>query len=268
MKTMVLKTQDIYRGDLILVNHVHQYQELHHDLCSVGVWQGTDILYERTAADALKKLLQEIGGSGQIVPVSAWRSMEEQQKIWDDSLAENGPEFTRNYVAVPGHSEHQTGLAIDLALKQPEIDFIRPYFPYEGICQKFREKAADYGFIERYQEDKQAVTGIEHEPWHFRYVGTPHAAIMTRMGIVLEEYIVFIKDYCYGENPYLAETKQGERYAVSFVRADSADAGQTAEIMIDETRQYQISGNNCDGFIVAQFGGYTGSQKDGPFGIG
>ena len=252
MKTMVLKTEDIYRGDLILVNHAHQYRELHSDLCAVGVWQGADILYERTAADALKKLLQEVGGSGQIVPVSAWRSMEEQQKIWDDSLAENDLEFTRNYVAVPGHSEHQTGLAIDLALKQPEIDFIRPYFPYEGICQKFRERAAAHGFVERYQKHKQSVTMIGHEPWHFRYVGTPHAAIMTRMGIVLEEYIVFVKDYRYGENPYITETKQGERYAVSFVRADGADMGQAAELVIDEAGQYRISGNNCDGFIVTQ----------------
>lgn len=154
---------------------------------------GEEILYERTAAGALKNLIHEIGGAGQIVPVSAWRSMAEQQKIWDDSLAENGLEFTQNYVAVPGHSEHQTGLAIDLALNKPEIDFIRPDFPYEGICQTFRQRAAAHGFVERYQEGKQAITGIEHEPWHFRYVGTPHAEIMTQMGMALEEYLAFLK---------------------------------------------------------------------------
>ena len=170
MKTIILRTDDIHRGNLILVNQEHSYQEQHAVLCSVGTWEGADILYERTAAAALNKLIQEIGGAGQIVPVSAWRSLAEQQKIWDDSLAEHGLEFTQSYVAVPGHSEHQTGLAIDLALNQPQIDFICPCFPYEGICQRFRQKAAEYGFIERYQEDKQAVTGIGHEPWHFRYV--------------------------------------------------------------------------------------------------
>lgn len=64
-------------------------------------------------------------------------------------LQENGTEFTAKFVAMPGHSEHQTGLAIDLGLRQPDIDFIRPAFPYEGICQKFRELAPAFGFIER-----------------------------------------------------------------------------------------------------------------------
>ena len=84
---------------------------------------------------------------------------------------ENGEEFTNQFVARPGHSEHQTGLAIDLGLKQPDIDFLRPYFPYKGICQTFRELSTDYGFIERYPAGKEAITGIAHEPWHFRYVG-------------------------------------------------------------------------------------------------
>ena len=154
MKKIILKTDDIHRGYLILVNPEYPYQEASTDLCSVGTWEGEEILYERTAAGALKNLIHEIGGAGQIVPVSAWRSMAEQQKIWDDSLAENGLEFTQNYVAVPGHSEHQTGLAIDLALNKPEIDFIRPDFPYEGICQTFRQRAAAHGFVERYQEGK------------------------------------------------------------------------------------------------------------------
>lgn len=220
-------------------------------MCSVGTWEGEEILYERTAAGALKNLIHEIGGAGQIVPVSAWRSMAEQQKIWDDSLAENGLEFTQNYVAVSGHSEHQTGLAIDLALNKPEIDFIRPDFPYEGICQTFRQRAAAHGFVERYQEGKQAITGIEHEPWHFRYVGTPHAEIMTQMGMALEEYLAFLKKYRYGEKSYIAERKQGERFAVSFVRADETNGA--VELEVDELRPYSISGNNCDGFIVTEY---------------
>ena len=251
MKKFILKTDDIHRGYLILVNPEYPYQEASTDLCSVGTWEGEEILYERTAAGALKNLIHEIGGAGQIVPVSAWRSMAEQQKIWDDSLAENGLEFTQNYVAVPGHSEHQTGLAIDLALKKQEIDFIRPDFPYEGICQTFRQRAAAHGFVERYQDGKQAITGIEHEPWHFRYVGTPHAEIMTQMGMALEEYFEFLKNYRYGEKSYIAERKQGERYAVSFVRADEMDGA--VELEVDGLRPYSISGNNCDGFVVTEY---------------
>ena len=95
---------------------------------------------------------------------------------------------TRKFVAYPGCSEHQTGLAIDLGANLPEIDFICPEFPDTGIFGKFREKAADFGFIERYPKGKEAVTGIGAEPWHFRYVGVPHAAVMKAGGLVLEEY--------------------------------------------------------------------------------
>lgn len=180
MSTVLLKKEDIHKGYLILVNREYGYHEQCQELSHAGMWNGEEILYERRANRALDDLMKEIGGWEHIVPVSAWRSMAEQQAIWDQSMAESGQEFTQRYVAVPGHSEHQTGLAMDLGLRQEEIDFIRPYFPYEGICQTFRERAAAYGFVERYQADKQSVTQIGHEPWHFRYVGTPHAQIMAQ----------------------------------------------------------------------------------------
>ena len=96
-----------------------------------------------------------IGGWNHIAPVSGWRSQEEQQSIWNESTEENGADFTAKYVAQPGHSEHQTGLAIDLGLRREKLDFIRPSFPYSGICEIFRQKAARYGFIERYPAGKE-----------------------------------------------------------------------------------------------------------------
>lgn len=163
-----------------------------------------DVLMERTAAEALKALLEEIGSGDRIVPVSGWRSHREQQKIWDDTIAEKGELFTRKYVAVPGCSEHETGFAIDLAENAPEIDFICPEFPRTGICGKFRERAPHYGFIERYPKGKESVTGIGAEPWHFRYVGLPHSLIMTGLGLVLEEYVGLIT-----ENTKTAGQKDG-----------------------------------------------------------
>lgn len=65
----------------------------------------------------------------------------------------------------------------------------RPAFPYEGVCQMFRERAAEFGFVERYPAGKEPITGIAHEPWHFRYVSPPHARAMVRRGLVLEEYL-------------------------------------------------------------------------------
>ncbi|MDE7417098.1 MAG: M15 family metallopeptidase [Lachnospiraceae bacterium] len=278
MKTILLKNEDIHKGYLILVNKEYRYHEQHQELSRAGEWNGEEILYESRANHELNKLMGEIGGWEHIVPVSAWRSLKEQQEIWNQSLEESGQEFTEKYVAVPGHSEHQTGLAMDLGLKQEEIDFIRPHFPYEGICQTFRQRAAEYGFVQRYQEEKQAITQIGHEPWHFRYVGTPHAEIMVQKGFSLEEYIVFLKQYRYGENPFdfQTESKTGGMisgthliYAhghpsresipcstrISYVQA----VGETTKLEVDDSHPYRISGNNCDGFIITEI---IGKEKE------
>lgn len=256
MKTIILKQKEIYTGDLILVNRAYKYHEQLSDLSVIGGGKSNiplqnprqKILFERRAGILLNQLMMEIGGWDHIVPVSGWRSLEEQQEIWNHSLAENGVEFTEKYVAVPGHSEHQTGLAVDLGLKQPEIDFIRPYFPYEGICQSFRKKAITYGFVERYPADKEMITQIGHEPWHFRYVGAPHAEIMAEKGLVLEEYIAVLRDFSYGKMPYRFKTDSGEA-VISYVKAERT----ITELEIDDTHPYTISGNNVDGFIITQW---------------
>lgn len=200
MKTVVLSEKEVYTGNLIIVNAAHPYHVEASAIRLRPVRAGaSDILLEEHALSQLSGLMAEIDGWKEIVPVSGWRSQKEQRDIFDTSLRENGEEFTRKFVALPGCSEHQTGLAIDLALKKERVDFICPDFPYEGICQKFRERAAAYGFIERYREEKKHLTGIAGEPWHFRYVGCPHAEIMEKFGMCLEEYGEFIKRFPYGE---------------------------------------------------------------------
>jgi len=171
---------------LVLVNAQNACTEETPELVPAA---GGPVLLERETAWTLDRLMAELDGWRSIVPVSGWRPFAEQEAIYRDSLEENGLEFTRKFVALPGHSEHQTGLAIDLGLKGPKLDFIRPDFPYDGICQRFRERAASFGFVERYPAGKEAVTGIAHEPWHFRYVGAPHALEMVRRGLTLEEYL-------------------------------------------------------------------------------
>lgn len=149
-----------------------------------------DILMERYAAYALQALIKKLNAYGKIVPVSGFRTQQEQQNIWDDTLKQHGLIYTQKYVAIPGCSEHQTGLAIDLALNQENIDFICPSFPDEGICHLFQQLAPSYGFILRYPKGKETVTKIGWEPWHFRYVGTPHAQIITNHHLTLEEYLL------------------------------------------------------------------------------
>lgn len=229
----------IHSGLLILVNSEHPIQHMERPVLAPAV-PGSDILLDTRVAAMLSGLISRLGAAGEIVPVSGWRSAEEQQEIWDGSMRENGAEFTRKYVALPGCSEHQTGLAIDLALRADSIDFIRPEFPYDGICGRFRALAADYGFVERYKSGKDDITGIAAEPWHFRYVGRPHARIMCDMGLCLEEYVEYLRSYPYPER--LLEVR-GEIYEAEVGFAGARDALGLPDA------PYQISGNNVDGYI-------------------
>ncbi len=255
MKKIYLSQENIYGGNLILVNGEHKVCGPGEEkLISVGK---TGVLLKRQAGLLLWELLKKIGAAEQIVLVSGWRSHKEQQKIWEDSIAENGLEFTKKFVAVPGHSEHETGLAIDLGLKKEEIDFICPEFPYEGICDKFRTYAADYGFIERYPAGKEMITGIGHEPWHFRYVGVPHAMILKEEGLTLEEYVDFLQAYSY-EKPYRYEENGLE--AVVFWQ--EARKGKETLVSLPEEFPCWISGDNVEGFIITEWRGVHGSKKE------
>lgn len=250
MKTITLQHDLIHAGNLILVNAQYPYRERfdRSTLLSVNA-ENNEVLLDSNAVKLLSSLMNKLNGWEQIAAVSGWRSVQEQKVIYDQSLKDNGKAFTEKFVALPGHSEHQTGLAIDLALKQEYIDFICPDFPYTGICQTFRQDAISYGFIERYPTGKENLTGISHEPWHFRYVGVPHAEIIVNNGFVLEEYLSFLKNYPYGE-AHLCHKAKDMRITVSYLEANkTADTN----LGIDDNIPYSVSGNNIDGFIITEW---------------
>lgn len=249
MKTYLLDNQEIHTGALILVNAEYGYREMKKRTITALSYTNTLIQIDAQAADFLSSLMKKIGGCEEIVPVSGWRSSQEQQAIWDTSLSENGKAFTEKFVARPGHSEHQTGLAIDLALKQDQIDFICPEFPDWGVCGKFRENASDFGFIERYPAGKESITRIGHEPWHFRYVGTPHAKTMENLNVTLEEYINFLRDYPYDMRPYHSDSND-PKVEISYLEASRRGI---TPLMLHEKSRYSISGNNIDGFIITEW---------------
>lgn len=239
MMRFLLSRYEINRGSLLLVNAAHPLMSAAPTPTLIPI--SKSVRLAACAAHALRACLQAIGAGNAIVPVSGWRSVREQQYIWDGSMRESGPDFTRQYVAQPGCSEHQTGLAIDLGENREEIDFIRPSFPYHGICQRFRESAASYGFTERYPAGKEAVTGISAEPWHFRYVGVPHACIMRENGLTLEEYHHELKRCRFGHG-HLKFRHMGVDYEIFYAEA--------AELALPSGVQVSVSGNNEDGFIV------------------
>lgn len=152
------------------------------------------MLIDPKVGDALTKLILETNLGNKIIVTDAFRTKEVQEEIWETTLKEKGELFTEQYVAKPGCSEHELGLAIDLGLAEATNDFIRPSFSKGPVVATFLANIAKYGFILRYPKGKETVTSISFEPWHFRYVGTPHSEIMAQQGWVLEEYIDFLEE--------------------------------------------------------------------------
>ena len=123
---------------------------------------------------------------------SCYRSVDEQIELWDYFTEQFGEEYTKKYVAIPGYSEHHTGLAIDICLVKDGkvIDDNDEMIAEREIFAKIHEKLPKYGFILRYPEGKEQITGYGYEPWHFRYVGSPEIAKkITQSGLTLEEYL-------------------------------------------------------------------------------
>ncbi|TQR39536.1 D-alanyl-D-alanine carboxypeptidase family protein [Lysinibacillus sphaericus] len=250
MKTIILNKSQIYKGDLILVNAHYPVHSHSVEGFSMVDEKYSDVRMKRNAVNALQCIFEKIGCADQIVAVSGHRSLAEQEEIYDGSMRDNGRSFTESYVALPNHSEHHTGLAIDLGLKQEVIDFIRPDFPYEGICNEFRKTAPYYGFIERYQSDKEKITGISHEPWHFRFVGYPHSEVMDKEHLSFEEYIEYIRNFTYNKEHLRIVGNEGKEIEIFFVPCHT----EKVEITLPEHSIYQVSGNNVDGFIVTVWG--------------
>ena len=123
--------------------------------------------------------------------ISAYRSHETQTRNFNNLMQqhmnagrsrEEAHALTAAYIAVPGTSEHTLGLAIDVNVLSVSFEN-SPEFAW------LVENGADFGFILRYPRDTTHITGINYEPWHFRYVGSNHARIIMDRGIVLEEYL-------------------------------------------------------------------------------
>lgn len=165
------------------------------DYCDESILyvKGSEIEGCRVAVDALMEMISAARAEGLTNwQVSAgYRSIAYQQKVMNNRIYEyrqqglSGTEAQKaaqRYVAMPGCSEHHTGLAFDITV-------IGKSFSGTQQCQWLQEHCWEYGFILRYTEEKEKITGIAAEAWHFRYVGQPHAQIMKENNWCLEEYI-------------------------------------------------------------------------------
>lgn len=163
-------------------------------------------------------------------------------------------------VAVPGHSEHHTGLAFDFGLMQ-QVEGVGRTYDGTGSYAWINENCQEYGFVVRYPEDKMDITKIEYEPWHFRYVGQPHAKIMNDSAIVgspicLEEYIEFLKKY-----PLDGEHLSAYGYEICWQEPEKQADGQL-KIAVPSGRDYTLSGDNTGGIIVTAEDTGDGANDD------
>ena len=171
------------------------------DLVDIGNWQSVD----RSCLDALNAMLDACRAAGHYPYIcSSFRTWEEQEYLMENKIKrlvqEEGyswaeaPEIAKESVAVPGTSEHQLGLAVDIVA---DGYYVLDYTQAKTDTQAWlMEHCWEFGFILRYPDNTTDITGIIYEPWHYRYVGTEVSLELRDLGITLEEYLDAV--YAYG----------------------------------------------------------------------
>jgi len=146
-------------------------------------------LMRKEMAQALEKLFAGAKQDGiYLAGVSAYRSYATQKAVFDGYVHEDGEAKALTYSALPGTSEHETGLAIDVSGSDGKCA-AADCFAGSKEANWIAQHASEYGFILRYQKGKESITGYEYEPWHIRYVGTTVSKEIAKRGITLEEYL-------------------------------------------------------------------------------
>lgn len=181
---------------LILLNHTHRLPEGFEDtitLLKVENAVGEAYQVEEKAYKAFLALREDLMKNDglQIELLSVYRDVARQERTWARTMETKGEEYTRKYVAIPGCSEHHTGFALDVGfMLDGKVSHINAdLFSYEDMYRVVHKKMPQYGFILRYPADKESITKIGYEPWHFRYIDDPVIAReITDRGICFEEY--------------------------------------------------------------------------------
>lgn len=262
-------TKDKFRGDLILVNNEHEYLGGNENLISINaenskqdsstfvVGNDNDMKILRRIYDPLVQMMRDFNKAtnyDDIVVIGGFRTTERQQELYDADLESTGND-TSTRVALPGHSEHESGYAMDFTTSTTwDYDGTGKYDWINQNCWK-------YGYILRYPEDKTEITKIQYEPWHYRYVGVPHAYYMFANDLCMEEYTDLVREHPYNGEHLSFTDGSGAEYEVYFVASD--DGADMTYVPVPSGKKYDISGNNIDGFVVAVYCGedITYSEK-------
>lgn len=245
-----LGEEALHTGELILVNNqiLFQFPEeqdlvsIYNEKTSSYYVRDMEVLLSPIAMGPLNTMLDDFlaqGGSKTVNVVAGHRTREFQQHLFDQSAQRNGRDHAEKYVAQPGGSEHHTGLVVDLSILHSD----GTSGDYDGTGQYawINENCQNYGWVVRYETGKEALTGIWDEPWHFRYVGIPHATAMAEKDLCLEEYIDYLRQFPFEGEHLTVECVSGT-YEIWYC--------QGTEAYLPESGEYLVSGNNVDGLVV------------------
>lgn len=230
--------EQIYKGDLLLVNRDYPVKKdsIRSDIINVNhnseLVRGY-VIFDRNlrlSKYVVKKFLNVVDAAGKdgvqhFLMSSGYRDFKEQSKLYK--------EMGSDYALPAGYSEHNLGLSLDVGSTQKKMEKAP-----EG--KWIEENVWKHGFVLRYPKNKSNITGIQYEPWHIRYVGLPHSAIMQKKNFTLEEYLDFLK-----EEKEISTEVEGKKYTVSYYKVS-----ENMKVNIPANKQYEISGNNMDGVIV------------------
>ena len=268
-ESKLVNTRDKFYGDLILVNRDHEYFSMgSEDLVNIAEMNenngincfsvaGGDYTILRQVYEPMARMIQDFYDKYEndtLVIYGSYRTKDFQQELYGNDLEETGEDSSER-VAPAGYSEHESGLAFDFS------DNVNYDYDGTGDFAWLNENCYKYGFIVRYQKDKENITKFRDEPWHFRYVGIPHAYYMNEHKLCLEEYIELIRQHPYaGEHLEFSDSKND--YEVYFVETD--DASEKTTIPVPNGVRYEISGNNVDGFIVTVYKGMKPIVQEAP----
>jgi len=246
--TVTMRETDIHRGPLLLVNHDHEYiipWEL--DLVNIidsktspyrvhlrGLRLHSSII---EPLDNMMDAFMSATGNRSVTITSAFRNRETQQQIFNNYVNRVGRREALRWAALPGHSEHHTGLAFDFGVASGDT---WRTFTGTGTTSWMRRNSHYFGFILRFPQNKTAITQTNYEPWHFRYVSFPHSAIMFQNDWCFEEYIEIIGEHTF-EEPF--EFEHGDHQYLIYFSGD-------LNVKIPINSEFEISGNNVNGFIV------------------
>lgn len=245
-----LAYDDIYKGDLVLVNAEYEYKFPEDDIDVVTLVGNRNDYYSSgdyvTSLDKmvlyqLNTMIEAYAVANNLETTDIF--VQDGYRTYEEQVDRHNTGKSRTFEA--GHTDYHTGRTFDMFYNDGESGTGFSYFSAEGNYEWFAENAGNYGFIVRFPEDKQEITGEKPRAYTYRYVGIPHAVYINSNNLCMEEYIEELKSHTI-DNP-LEITANGQNYSVYYTEAEISGVN---EVLVPSDKVYTVSGNNADGFIV------------------